>query len=91
MMKRMVDGVQDIRMQWIRMMRSVVTMDYPRRMRKENVVVNVFMYGGSCLCCSDSIGTERNDWVGEGVGVESLAGQQRVDLRLGCQSVVQQH
>ena len=58
--------------------------------RVVEVVVEVVMDRGCCLGGTDPVRTEREDGVGEGAGVERLAGQQRVELQLAGQPVVQQ-
>ena len=48
-------------------------------------VVVMMMDGGCGLSCRDSVRTEGNDRVGEGVRVERLVGEERVDwLHLGA-------
>jgi len=46
----------------------------------------MIMNGGSSLSSRDSVGAEGNYRVGEGVCVQSLVGQERVELHLraGC-------
>ena len=47
-------------------------------------LTSMMMDGGCGLSCRDSVGTEGNDRVGEGVRVERLVGEERVDwLQLG--------
>ena len=58
--------------------------------REVEVVVEVVMDRGCCLGGTDPVRTEREDGVGEGAGVERLAGQQGVELQLAGQPVVQQ-
>ena len=51
----------------------------------------MIMNGSCSLSSGDSIGTEGNYRVGEGVCVQSLVGEERVDLHLraGCEAVEQ--
>ena len=74
--RRVDEGMMD----GMRMMRSHVAVRYRRRMVEWKMMI---MDGGSSLSSRDSVRTEGNYRVGEGVGVESLVGQERVDLHLG--------
>ena len=46
-------------------------------------MVKTIMCRGCRLSGGDTVRTEREDRVGEGTGVESLAGQEGVELRAG--------
>ena len=75
--RRMSEGMMDgVRMVW-----SHMAVSYRRRMVEWKVMI---MDGGSSLSSRDSVGAEGNYRVGEGVCVQSLVGQERVDLHLGA-------
>ena len=82
--------VEEGMMEGVRMMWSHMAVTYRRRMvewKRKMMIMN-----GSCsLSSGDSVGTERNYRVGEGVCVKSLVGEERVDLHLraGCEAVEQ--
>ena len=79
--RRMGEGM----MNGVGMMWSHMAVSYGRRMVKWRVMM-VIMDGGSSLSSRDSVGAEGNYRVGEGVCVQSLVCQERVDLHLraGC-------
>ena len=70
-------------MEGVGVMRSDMTMNYWMRMVER--MMKVIMDGGCSLGGGDTIRTEREDWVGEGVCMKSLICEERVDpdLRLG--------
>ena len=82
--------VRERMMDRIRMVWSHMAVTYWRGMvewKRKMMIMN-----GSCsLSSGDSIGTEGNYRVGEGVCVQSLIGEERVDLHLraGCEAVEQ--
>lgn len=77
----LVGCMHHIVVEW--MMLSEMTVSHPRRVREVEVVVKDIMDRGRGLGGGDTVRTEREDGVGEGAGVESLAGQERVELRSG--------
>ena len=75
--RRVDEGMMDgVRMKW-----SHVAVRYRRRMVEWKMMI---MDGGSSLSSRDSVGAEGNYRVGEGVCVQSLVRQERVDLHLGA-------
>ena len=62
---------------------SEMTVCYSRRVGEVKVMVKTIMCGGCRLSGGDTVRTEREDRVGEGTGVESLAGEEGVELRAG--------
>ena len=75
--RRVGEGMMD----GVGMMWSPMAVSYGRRMVEWRVMMMI-MDGGSSLSSRDSVGAERNHGVGEGVYVESLVGEERVDLHL---------
>ena len=70
-------------MERVRMVRSNMAVTYGGRMVEWKVMI---MDGGSSLSSRDSVWAEGHHRVGEGVCVQSLVCQERVDLHLraGC-------
>ena len=76
--RRVGEGMMD----GVGMMWGDMAVCYWRRMVEGEMMM---MDGGCGLSCRDSVRTEGNDRVGEGVRVERLVGEERVDwLHLGA-------
>ena len=76
--RRMGEGM----MNGVRMMRSHMAVSYWRRMVEGKMMMMMIVDGSSSFSSRDSVGAEGNHGVGQGVYVESLVGEERVDLHL---------
>ena len=76
--RRMGEGM----MNGVRMMWSHMAVSYWRRMVEGEMMMMMIVDGSSSLSCRDSVGAEGNHGVCEGVYVQSLVGEERVDLHL---------